>query len=111
MRSHELGWRGDPADIVVSNEPDARAAAFRDWLLERVPDWHRDALCREYDASLWFPTRGRPTSQAIEICRRCGVREECLAEAIEDPALDHGVRGGVPARSRAAMRRELRGAA
>ena len=103
-------WRGDPADIVVEFDPRASARAFADWIATLTPRWHRDALCREHpDLTLWFPAKGQPTRPALEICARCPVRAECLAEALADPELDHGVRGGMTARARTALRHETNG--
>jgi WhiB family redox-sensing transcriptional regulator len=75
---------------------------FASWL----PDWHDEALCRESDdMAPWFPTRGQSNQPALDICGRCPVRNECLTEAIADPTLDHGVRGGATANDRKTMRR------
>lgn len=96
-------WRGDPAEIVT-----LFATPASELVRQLVPpraSWQRDALCREFDTSLWFPNLGESTQPALEICGRCAVRPECLADALADPTLDHGIRGGMSARARAAHRR------
>jgi WhiB family redox-sensing transcriptional regulator len=93
----------DPADLAAaSDEPSEYVARLIASL--RAP-WTRDALCIEFDLSLWFPTRGQSNQPALDICGRCPVRLECLAEAIADEDLDHGIRGGVTAEARRVMRR------
>src|SRR4051812_18646187 len=57
------------------------------------PPWMADALCLEYPPDWWFPSRGDPTERALAVCRRCAVREECLAFAIEHDQRD-GIWGG-----------------
>jgi WhiB family redox-sensing transcriptional regulator len=93
----------DPADIATSVHA---AAEYVNTLIAslRAP-WMRDALCAEFDLALWFPSRGQSNQPALEICARCSVRLECLAEAIADPELDHGIRGGATANARQVMRR------
>lgn len=46
-------------------------------LLELVPAWHRDALCREYPEVSWFPEQGEDVTRAKAICGGCLVRAEC----------------------------------
>jgi WhiB family redox-sensing transcriptional regulator len=75
---------------------------FASW----IPSWHDEALCRESDdMATWFPTRGQSNQPALDICGRCPVRGECLNEALDDPASDHGVRGGATAAARKTMRK------
>lgn len=97
-------WLGDPAAIIVELVDPVPGEIVRRLIPPR-PDWHRDALCREYPAAWWFPTLGQTAQRAIEICRQCPVRIECLDEALADPDLDSGVRGGMAERARAAHRR------
>lgn len=98
-----VGWRGDPAELVAALDAD-RAELFA-VLLPPAPAWHADAACREYPRDWWFPQLGESTRRAVEVCQRCPVRGECLDEALADPELDHGIRGGLAPRKRAAMRR------
>lgn len=75
--------------------------------LVRPPAWHRDAACLEHGELTWFPERHETTVMraAIAVCRRCLVRAECLAFALEVPDTA-GVWGGTTSRQRAALRRE-----
>ena len=100
---HVLAWRGDPQEIVTARAmtPGELIRA----LIPPPPEWHRDALCREFDTSLWFPDKGQPAQPALDICGRCPVRPECLNTALGDITLEFGVWGGMSARARAAHRR------
>lgn len=93
----------DPADIATS--VDAATDYVNSLIASLRAPWTRDALCIEFDLALWFPTRGQPNQPALDICGRCPVRLPCLAEALDDPDLDHGIRGGATAQARQAMRR------
>lgn len=64
--------------------------------------WRDDALCREVDPELFFPEQGRPTREAKLICMRCGVRTECLEDALRRRE-KYGVWGGVSERDRRGM--------
>ena len=93
--------RGDPLDHVAGE-----ATFDLDRLLRDLsPAWHADALCKEHDLELWFPTKGQRPQRALEICGRCAVRAECLAEALADPELDHGIRGGMTVAARKQRRK------
>jgi WhiB family transcriptional regulator, redox-sensing transcriptional regulator len=74
-----------------------------------VPDepWMADAICRETDPEAFFPEKGGSTKEAKRICGLCGVREPCLAYALERGER-FGIWGGLSERER---RRLLRGAA
>ena len=61
-------------------------------LLRLRPAWWRDALCHEYPGVSWFPKRKGSHDEAVAICRRCLVRQECLDYAMGDLNL-HGVWG------------------
>lgn len=70
----------------------------------KLPGWYGDALCREYPAEWWFPTKGEKLAgQARAVCERCAVADECLAAALEDRNTA-GVWGGTTP----AIRRNLR---
>lgn len=96
-------YRGDPGDLVDALDLEARQVLAR--YLGAVPAWRRDALCREYDLGLWFPGKGQTAHRAVAICQRCLVRDECLAEALDDDTLDHGIRAGYTATERRALRK------
>jgi WhiB family redox-sensing transcriptional regulator len=95
-------YRGDPGDLIEALDLEPRQVLAR--FLGAVPSWQRDALCREYPLALWFPSKGQTTHRAVAICRRCLVRAECLAEALADESLDHGIRAGYTTRERQALR-------
>jgi hypothetical protein len=47
------------------------------------PAWMRQALCRNTDADLWHPQRGRnPATVLRNVCRACPVRTDCAAYAV-----------------------------
>jgi hypothetical protein len=101
-----LPWRGDPGDICAANDP----AELLRWRLRRFapPEWHADAACAGQHTATFFPAAGRSAAAAVAICDRCPVRSTCLAEALADPGLDYGVRGGLTARARRARKGTLR---
>lgn len=67
--------------------------------------------CTETHVDLWFRRDGEPygvwlarETQALEICKPCPVRNECLTAELRYPAShQHGVRGGMTARARVAL--------
>jgi hypothetical protein len=97
----------DPADIAAAG--DAASDYVNKLVASLRAPWTRDALCIEFDLGLWFPGRGESSQPALEICGRCPVRLECLAEALNDESLDHGIRGGATANARQVMRRNRLG--
>lgn len=62
-------------------------------------DWRDRSACRDEDPDLFFPVGKtglqvlRQIEEAKAACRRCDVREECLAWAITS-GQEHGVWGG-----------------
>lgn len=72
-----------------------------------LPDasWMRDAVCASIDGDAFFPGVGESTAKAKAVCRRCPVREECLAAALAEPGDEWGVRGGLGPRERRALRK------
>jgi len=79
--------------------------------LERIaqgsPAWLHDAACRDIKVDVFFPGNGERAQPALEICGRCPVRVECLDEAMDDPTLDHGIRGGMTSAARKQARKTL----
>lgn len=73
-------------------------AAPRNTYTPETPDYSR-AACIGHDPELWFPdpTDVLGTSEAVEICHNCPVKQACLAHAMrEEPAGGrHGIRGGL----------------
>ena len=70
--------------------------------------WMADGLCANHpNPDLWFPAQGAyrgPTQAAINICRGCPVRFECLEYALEKPERD-GIWGAMGEEDRARMRK------
>lgn len=75
-----------------------------DYLRRLRPEWHRHAACVGVAVEVFFPVRGQAPTEARTICATCPVREQCLAEALDDPGLDFGIRGGMSPRQRKRMR-------
>ena len=72
-------------------------------------DWRDQALCRHEDPELFFPVGTGPeaqeqTREAQAVCRRCPVREPCLAWALETGQTS-GVWGGCSERELGLLRR------
>ena len=67
-------------------------------------DWRSQGLCAGMDPDLFFSPGALEHKMAKEICRRCPVRRECLAYAMDAP-VDHGVWGGLTERERRRYRR------
>jgi WhiB family redox-sensing transcriptional regulator len=99
-------YRGDPGQLIEAT-PTTLAELLAQ--LDRLrPEWHRDAACAGEPVDVFFPGLGQPNTLALQICGRCPVRIDCLDDALADPALDHGVRGGMTANARKARRRNMR---
>jgi WhiB family transcriptional regulator, redox-sensing transcriptional regulator len=72
-------------------------------------DWRHQARCAlpGVDPDLFYPDPGQrgKVSRARRICARCPVQAPCLEEALGMPAwLDEGVRAGLTAKERSALR-------
>jgi hypothetical protein len=81
--------------------------------LPAAPEWVALALCAETDPEAFFPEPGNSNAstiaQAVRICRRCDVREDCL-EYADQHGIPHGIWGGETPNQRD-ERRKLTGAA
>ena len=72
-------------------------------------DWRHRAECLDEDPELFFPIGNTGPAlmqieEAKQVCRRCDVREQCLAWALE-AGQDHGVWGGLSEDERRALKR------
>ena len=67
-------------------------------------DWQTRANCMGVDPDLFFPERGASTREAKEVCRGCGVREDCLEYALANGE-KFGIWGGLSERERRRLRR------
>jgi WhiB family redox-sensing transcriptional regulator len=74
-------------------------------------DWMSEAVCAQVGTELFFPEQGGNPAQAVAICRRCPVRQECLDHALE---LDRSIAGqvtGIWGGTTAKQRQAIKGAA
>lgn len=77
-------------------------------MIETDPlSWMHDGLCTEIGGDLWFPEPGSNSNQAIKICNRCPVQQECLEYGLQGNF--DGIYGGLTAKQRRAIR--MKGAA
>ena len=72
-------------------------------------DWRHRSACLDEDPELFFPIGNTGPAilqieEAKKVCRRCEVREQCLAWALE-AGQDHGVWGGMSEDERRALKR------
>jgi WhiB family redox-sensing transcriptional regulator len=65
--------------------------------------WQDDALCAQVDAELFFPGKGESSREAKRVCLGCGVKDECLAFALDNDER-FGVWGGASERERRKMK-------
>lgn len=101
-RSPVLTHAAQPDGSAVTR--DLVAAFTVDW-----PDgrsWLAQAACVDADPELFFEPDGQTPEQALEICRRCSVRAQCLAFALANNVT--GVWGGMNAASRRRLKTRLR---
>jgi hypothetical protein len=83
-----------------------REALWESWRLRGEcatprPGWHRQALCARADVEF----AASAAYDCLDLCNRCPVRLDCLADAITEEAqtpVRHrtGIRGGLPASHR-----------
>ena len=84
-----------------------------------APDWFLEAACRGMDQNLFFNDadhsgeRGHKVPEdhlyGLEVCKTCPVVLPCLEQAVKDPSLDFGIRGGMTTNKRRKERRRRRG--
>ena len=99
------GLTYNPGELVAELDLSNVGAHLAARIAALVPAWHEHAACRDVDTAVFFPGVGQSTKPAIAICERCPVKRACLDEALADPDLDHGIRGGYSAEARKAERR------
>lgn len=82
----------------VDRQRGARASRLID--TDHGDDWRNHAACRGEDPELFYPAAGQSeATEALRICRRCPVAEQCLAWA-EHIGDDWAVLGGTTAKQR-----------
>lgn len=79
--------------------------------VDDAADWRAHGACLSADPDLFFPVSSRGASQrqqeqAKTVCRRCGVRAQCLAFAVMTRQV-HGVWGGLGEEELARLRGSL----
>ena len=62
--------------------------------------------CAGLPKAVFYPERGESPDAALALCRRCGVRDECLAFALERNE-QFGIWGGLTERERRRRRRRV----
>lgn len=98
--SSQLDWTfTDPAAVVVGANP----LATIDCALH--PAWHMEAACRGLGPALFHSAKPTDKATAFTICGTCPVLDECRTDALADPRLDHGVRGGMDVAARKLARK------
>ncbi len=96
--------------MSVSDPPGRRRFGAGVWGVVSTPDvedpagWVSRALCRDSDPDRLFVT-GAAQRKAAVMCRRCPVKQECAAEAL-DNRVEHGIWGGMTERQRRALLRQ-----
>lgn len=95
----DIGWRGDPADILAACDPDAGAHLLATLIARSRPPWMAAAACAraENHGVTWFPGVGQYAAAAVTICNGCDVLDDCRAWALAtpDPTGGHGIAGGL----------------
>lgn len=57
-------------------------------------NWRSRAACSSENREQFFP-EGRPSSEPIQMCASCPVRQECLETALSAPWRPYGIWGGL----------------
>jgi hypothetical protein len=100
---YSIGYGSDPADVIAAFSPGPSTLLPR--LLAARPAWLDDAACAGMPHAIFFDREHK--AKALQTCGLCPVRQPCLDEAVADPDLDFGVRGGMTAAARKAHRRAV----
>jgi WhiB family redox-sensing transcriptional regulator len=69
--------------------------------------WMLEGLCRDHDASFFFPSDGVGVEHARMVCANCSVKVDCLEYALRY-RIEHGVWGGASERERRRILRSRR---
>lgn len=83
-----------------------------------APEWRDRAACIGMDPRYFFNDEDEPPRNkrhpeehlyGLVVCQTCEVKRECLEEAVKDPSLDFGIRGGLTTAQRRSLRRKRKG--
>lgn len=69
-----------------------------------MSDWTVDARCRGSEVDTFFARSLPEAREAIKLCQRCNVKQDCLDYAV-DEGIEIGVWGGLTERQRRAYAR------
>jgi WhiB family redox-sensing transcriptional regulator len=94
---------GPPTNTKVPMRVTEPAEAYVEIAASGAASWLAGALCAQTDPEAFFPEKGESALAALAVCRRCEVRAECLAWALEHHQR-FGVWGGVTESDRRGMR-------
>lgn len=72
---------------------------FNAALESAASQWAERAACADANPDIFFPSRGESSAKAMELCRGCEVRLECLDYALRTHQR-HGIWGGLTERGR-----------
>lgn len=77
-------------------------------LAPELGDWatNPDRACADRDTELFFPKQGETKPAAVELCRRCPVRWDCLQYALAVSPPVYGIWGGTTETERRRMIRD-----
>ncbi|MGW3152734.1 WhiB family transcriptional regulator [Streptomyces sp. NPDC001089] len=101
----EIDEQGGPkaarAKTLTLRGPDEGADAVN----THTSNWEARAACATEDTELFFSGHAADVKRARSVCGRCGVRLECLHEALqrETPSTRYGMRGGLTDSERGAL--------
>lgn len=100
-------WR-DIGEVLAGAEArDVDAAPDLHAFLALRPDWMERAACRRVGVADFFAAPGQQEARerAKELCRGCGVREDCLSYSLEFPVNFFGIWGGATPEQRRQLRK------
>lgn len=73
--------------------------SFSDDIAMDAESWVTRAACRGADPAIFFPGPDDDAAEALAVCARCPVRQECLEYALEARER-YGIWGGTTERQR-----------
>jgi WhiB family transcriptional regulator, redox-sensing transcriptional regulator len=100
-------WRDIGEVMAGAGDSDVDPAPELLALLSLRPKWMESAACRGVGVGAFFPEPGKQEAKerAKEMCRGCGVREDCLSYSVEFPTNFFGIWGGATPEERRRIRK------